>query len=80
MENFKVWASDASRKIGDTGIVETEFGYHIMYFVSGADYWQIYVGDQLAAQNVQDVLKAAMETYPMEVNYRKIALAELNLA
>ena len=80
VENFKVWASDASRKIGDTGIVETEFGYHIMYFVSGADYWQIYVGDQLAAQNVQDVLKAAMETYPMEVNYRKIALAELNLA
>lgn len=78
--NFKTWASDASRKSGDTEIVETEFGYHIMYFVSGADYWQIYVGDQLAAQNVQDALKAAIEAYPMTVKYGKIALAELSLA
>ena len=34
---FNDWCYDASRKEGDTGIVETEYGYHIMYFVGNAD-------------------------------------------
>jgi hypothetical protein len=31
---FEEWSFDDSRKAGDYGIVETEYGYHIMYFVS----------------------------------------------
>ncbi len=31
---FEDWSFDPARKAGDTGIVETEYGYHIMYFVS----------------------------------------------
>ena len=34
VENFEAWSFDPARKAGDTGIVETEYGYHIMYFVS----------------------------------------------
>ena len=34
VENFEKWSFDEARKAGDTGIVETEYGYHIMYFVS----------------------------------------------
>ena len=34
VENFENWCFDSTRKAGDTGIVETEYGYHIMYFVS----------------------------------------------
>ena len=34
VENFEKWSFDPARKAGDTGIVETEYGYHIMYFVS----------------------------------------------
>ena len=30
---FNDWCFDASRKPGDTGIIETSFGYHIMYYV-----------------------------------------------
>lgn len=33
VETFDAWTFDESRKVGDTGVVETEFGYHIMYFV-----------------------------------------------
>ena len=36
--NFQNWALDENRKAGDTGIVETEHGYHIMYFVGHSDY------------------------------------------
>lgn len=38
---FEDWCFDANRKVGDTGIVATTYGYHVMYF-SGYDlpYWQ----------------------------------------
>ena len=31
--SFNDWCFDKSRKHGDSGIVKTEYGYHIMYFV-----------------------------------------------
>ena len=36
--NFNDWCFDSSRKAGDTGIVETEYGYHVMYYVGDSDY------------------------------------------
>lgn len=30
---FDQWIFDATRKTGDTGLVKTQFGYHVMYFV-----------------------------------------------
>jgi len=34
VDSFDNWCFDKSRKAGDTGIVESTYGYHIMYFVS----------------------------------------------
>ncbi|MBR2133105.1 MAG: peptidylprolyl isomerase [Eubacterium sp.] len=36
VENFKNWVLDPSRKTGDTGLVESDYGYHIMYFIKSA--------------------------------------------
>ena len=33
VESFTNWATDASRKAGDTGIIESTYGYHVMYYV-----------------------------------------------
>ena len=33
VDAFTDWANDLSRKAGDTGIIETEYGYHVMYYV-----------------------------------------------
>lgn len=33
VEAFENWSLDASRQAGDTEIVETEYGYHVMYFI-----------------------------------------------
>ena len=71
---FREWAVDASRKTGDTSIVETQFGYHIMYFVSGEDYFTVKVSDQLVIQRVQDMLIQAQQEYPAKINYKKIKL------
>ena len=32
VEAFENWSYDAARKPGDTAVVETEYGYHIMYY------------------------------------------------
>ncbi len=34
VENFDNWIYDESRKAGDVGIVQTEYGFHIIYFVA----------------------------------------------
>ena len=35
--NFNDWCFDAARKTGDTAVVETEYGYHVMYFVGTSE-------------------------------------------
>jgi len=34
---FNDWCFDEARQVGDTGIVETEYGYHVMYFSGMSD-------------------------------------------
>lgn len=35
--SFNDWCFAEGRKAGDTGIVETQYGYHVMYFVGDSD-------------------------------------------
>ena len=37
VEPFESWCYDEARAIGDTGIVKTQYGYHVMYFVGLGD-------------------------------------------
>ncbi len=37
VEAFEDWCYDAERKAGDIGLVETEYGYHLMYFVGDSE-------------------------------------------
>ena len=37
VESFEDWCYDASRTAGDTGIVESTYGYHVMYFVGNSE-------------------------------------------
>ena len=38
---FNDWCFDPDRKVGDTGIVKTSYGYHLMYFSGTGDlYWK----------------------------------------
>ncbi|MBQ2061326.1 MAG: peptidylprolyl isomerase [Oscillospiraceae bacterium] len=45
---FNDWCFDESRKTGDTDVVETSYGYHVMYFVGdNVPYWQFVADSQL---------------------------------
>lgn len=41
VEEFEDWCFDESREPGDTGIVKSSYGYHLMYYVGTGDlYWK----------------------------------------
>lgn len=77
VEPFETWCVEATRQPGDTGLVKTEFGYHIMYFVSGEPNWQIAARTQLLSELTTAMIDEAEAQWPMKVNYKKISLAEL---
>lgn len=37
---FEDWALDSSRKYGDTGIVKSDYGYHIMFFIDACPQYE----------------------------------------
>lgn len=54
VSEFKDWCL-ADRQVGDTGIVESSYGYHIMYLSSFGDpYWKVQVRNTLLNQAVND--------------------------
>lgn len=77
VEEFQNWAIDTSRKTGDTGLVRTKFGYHIMYYVSGEPEWIHYTRILLQKAIVEDMDKqiaTLMEENPAELQKEAIAV------
>lgn len=79
VEEFRAWAVDPERKEGDTDIVKTQFGYHIMYFVSGEPYWLQEAGTMLLSERTTQMIEEAIEQHPMKVTYKNIVLSSLDL-
>lgn len=78
VENFLNWTVDMTRQPGDTGIVKTEYGYHIMYFVSGEPHWLATARVALLSERTTAMIDNAESKWPMNVEYSKIVLNELN--
>lgn len=67
VENFNDWCFDDARKVGDVAIVQTEYGYHIIYFSSVSDtvYWRETAKTQylnVLSQRLADEIAAKYET------------------
>ena len=79
VENFENWCFDDSRQTGDYGIVKTEFGYHLMYFVSSRPVWTDAVKSELMNMRSGELLNNILEKYEMEAEFDKILLAAVNM-
>lgn len=83
IEGFKNWYLEEGKKAGDTGLVKnTESstqGYHIMYFCGSAPIWEIETESAILKEKTTNVFNEADEKWTMEVNYKKIALAQVDL-
>lgn len=66
---FENWSFDGARKEGDTGIVKTDYGYHVMYFVGkGAPVWKNNVIGVLKDSAYEALYKQLEKTYKVELN------------
>lgn len=66
---FNDWCFDASRKPGDTGIVETSYGIHVMYFSGTGDpIWKTTAKSQLKNQNIDKWFEEQQALYPVAMN------------
>ncbi|MBE6572912.1 MAG: hypothetical protein E7652_00795 [Ruminococcaceae bacterium] len=60
---FENWIYDESRKVGDTDIVKTQYGYHVMYFAgSGEIAWKLEAKESYE----QECLRTAIDGYVKE--------------
>ena len=59
VSEFEDWCFDPSRQPGDTGIVQTSYGYHVMYFVSTNEnpYWYVQAETSLKSERLQRVVR-----------------------
>ncbi len=80
VEPFEEWSFDKTRKYGDTGLVKSDFGYHIMFFIEGEAQWRYYSDAELRLKEGEKLLKTAMEESPITVEYKKILLSHIDLA
>lgn len=76
VEEFNDWCFEDGRTPGDTGIVKTKFGYHIMYFVSASEqlYWEAQAESQYRTEMGDKMLTDPMDNNPYEADYSKIVL------
>lgn len=70
------WCFDSSRQAGDMGIVKTEYGYHILFYVGDTNTGIRQAETEAEEQLLTVQLAAAREHYPMTVTYSAIALTE----
>ncbi len=69
VEEFTNWAVDPARKPGDTGIVETSYGYHIMYYVEANDEtWYATIQSDLTNEKLQKTVQDVLDGYVESVN------------
>ena len=68
VSEFEDWCFDPARQSGDTGIVKTTYGYHIMYFVGTAPetYWELQVTNALKSDDMATWSEEKVEGYTAE--------------
>lgn len=80
VEAFDEWCFDSVRNPGDHGLVKTEFGYHVMYFVGSEPIWSTYCRLGIQNQEVQKIIKEYMDKLQWQVDFTKIVLDNIELS
>lgn len=79
VEDFNSWCFEEGRKPGDTDIVKTQFGYHVMYFVGSEETWFTQTRSAYISEQSNKIVADALEQFTIEINYKKIVLGNVTL-
>ena len=80
VQPFNDWCFDGSRAYGDYGLVQTSYGYHVMFYVDSQPMWKYYAESDWISEQSNKLIEEVVEGYPVEVEYEKIALGYIDLA
>jgi len=76
---FNDWCFDQDRKAGDTGLVKTSYGFHVMYFVSTEPQWRYYAKSDWTQEQTNQLIQDLVDAHPVQIDYEKIALGVVNM-
>lgn len=74
MDELDAWCFDEARQAGDTTVIQTELGCHLLYFCGSQEIGYAEAEAALLIQKNGEQIAAAREAYPMEVTYSAITL------
>lgn len=69
VNEFNDWLFDDARKAGDTDIVQTTYGYHVMYFVGdGEEQWYSTVSSAMLSEAMEEEYNVIKDKYTLTVD------------
>lgn len=71
VDAFESWALDPNRNAGDVDIVQTQYGYHIMYFVgdTGTPIWEVNAQSGLSSEDSTTATEELENSYTATLNW-----------
>lgn len=76
---FNDWCFDPARQVGDTDVVRTEYGFHIMYFCGRQIVWQDAAKQALLNELSENFANEIMDRYPITADYSQIAIGTVDM-
>ena len=76
---FNDWCFDPARKAGDTDIVRTTYGYHVMYFSGEGDYvyWRSVAESDTQYEKFNSTIDELFSKYNLKVDYKHLHLFDI---
>lgn len=69
VEEFENWIYDEARKAGDTGIVKTDYGYHVMYFIGdGLEAWKADTVGSMVSEEITNWITELEKSVSVDVD------------
>ena len=79
VEPFENWCFDEGRILGDTGLVQTVYGWHVMYFAGSEPMWISQCESAVLGQKITAMIDAINAKNPIQVDYASILLGYVNM-
>ncbi len=73
-KNWQDWVLSEDRKTGDTDLVKTEDGYHVMYYVDSEEGWIYHSRNSLQAKKLEELVTKLFDSADPAIDYTKISL------
>ena len=76
MDALDAWCFDPARQAGETTVIQSEYGVHILYFAKSEEISYAEAVDDYYRLQQEDILAQAKQAHPMDADYSAITLGD----